>query len=145
MEVYSDFFYYSTGVYHYTTGTYEGGHVILIVGYDDVNQYFICKNSWGTGWGERGFFRIAYSELNSVTQFGDYTIAYQDGSSTFLYLHGISADERNLSRFRRQRQCHRNGRHWLQLDCICRLSRLDHDHLGRKWFRERHGGLHGHP
>ena len=79
MEVYSDFFYYSTGVYHYTTGTYEGGHAILIVGYDDANQYFICKNSWGTGWGEQGFFRIAYSELNSVTQFGDYTIAYQGG------------------------------------------------------------------
>ncbi|MGD0237021.1 MAG: C1 family peptidase [Syntrophorhabdales bacterium] len=81
MEVYSDFFYYSSGVYHYATGTYEGGHAILIVGYDDVNQCFIVKNSWGTGWGEAGFFRIAYSELNSVTQFGDYTIAYQAGST----------------------------------------------------------------
>jgi C1A family cysteine protease len=81
MEVYSDFFYYSTGVYHYATGTYQGGHAILIVGYDDQNQYFICKNSWGDGWGEAGFFRIGYSELNSVTQFGDYTIAYQAGST----------------------------------------------------------------
>ncbi|MGD0237508.1 MAG: C1 family peptidase [Syntrophorhabdales bacterium] len=80
MEVYSDFFYYSTGVYQYTTGTYEGGHAILIVGYDDGSQSFICKNSWGTGWGEAGFFNIAYSELTSVTQFGEYTIAYQDGS-----------------------------------------------------------------
>jgi Papain family cysteine protease/Divergent InlB B-repeat domain/Putative binding domain, N-terminal len=81
MEVYSDFFYYSTGVYHYATGTYQGGHAILIVGYDDVNQYFIYKNSWGTGWGEAGFFRIGYSELNSITQFGDYTITYQAGTT----------------------------------------------------------------
>ena len=81
MQVYSDFFYYGSGIYHYATGTYQGGHAILIVGYDDANQCFICKNSWGTGWGEAGFFRIGYSELNSVTQFGDYTIAYQNGST----------------------------------------------------------------
>jgi C1A family cysteine protease len=80
-DVYSDFFYYTTGVYHYATGTYQGGHAVLIVGYDDVNQYFIVKNSWGTGWGEAGFFRIAYSELNSVTRFGIYTIAYQNGAT----------------------------------------------------------------
>jgi C1A family cysteine protease len=81
MDVYADFFYYGSGVYHYTTGTYQGGHAILIVGYDDVNQCFICKNSWGTGWGEAGFFRIGYSELNSVSRFGYYTIAYQNGST----------------------------------------------------------------
>jgi C1A family cysteine protease len=81
MDVYSDFFLYTSGVYSYATGTYQGGHAILIVGYDDTNQFFTCKNSWGTGWGEQGFFNIAYSELNSVTQFGDYTIAYQAGAS----------------------------------------------------------------
>ena len=80
MQVYSDFFYYGSGIYHYATGTYQGGHAVLIVGYDDVNQCFICKNSWGTGWGEAGFFRIAYSELDSATQFGAYTKAYQAGA-----------------------------------------------------------------
>ncbi len=80
MEVYSDFFYYTTGVYHYATGTYQGGHAILIVGYNDSEQSFTAKNSWGPYWGEGGFFRIGYSELNSVTQFGDYTIAYQNGT-----------------------------------------------------------------
>jgi len=62
--VYSDFFSYRSGVYTYTSGTYQGGHAVLIVGYDDPGQYFIVKNSWGTGWGEAGFFRIAYSEVS---------------------------------------------------------------------------------
>lgn len=76
MDVYSDFYYYNGGVYKYTTGTLQGGHAILIVGYDDVGQYFIVKNSWGSGWGESGYFRIAYSELSSIVYFGDWTIAY---------------------------------------------------------------------
>jgi C1A family cysteine protease len=76
MDVYTDFFSYSSGIYKYATGHLEGGHAILIVGYDDVDQYFIVKNSWGSGWGESGYFKIAYSELSSVVYFGDWTIAY---------------------------------------------------------------------
>ncbi len=81
MAVYNDFFYYSGGVYSYATGSLAGYHAILIVGYDDVGQYFIVKNSWGAGWGEGGFFKIAYSELNSAVNFGDWTIAYMNGSA----------------------------------------------------------------
>jgi len=40
MDVYSDFYSYRLGVYSYVTGTYEGGHAVLIVGYDDAGQYF---------------------------------------------------------------------------------------------------------
>jgi C1A family cysteine protease len=76
MAVYNDFFSYRSGVYAYATGSLAGYHAVQIVAYDDVGQYFTVKNSWGKSWGEAGFFRIAYSELNSVTQFGDYTIAY---------------------------------------------------------------------
>jgi C1A family cysteine protease len=79
MEVYSDFYAYKSGVYSFTTGTRQGGHAILLVGYDDASQCFICKNSWDITWGDRGYFKIAYSEINSVTQFGDYTIAYVTG------------------------------------------------------------------
>ena len=78
MQVYSDFDSYRSGVYSYVTGYYRGGHAILLVGYDDPGQYFICKNSWGTWWGESGYFRIAYSQTNGVVNFGDYTIAYDD-------------------------------------------------------------------
>lgn len=77
MDVYADFFYYKGGIYEYDHGTYQGGHAVLIIGYDDTNQYFIVKNSWGTNWGEQGFFKVAYSQLNSVVRFGYWTIAYQ--------------------------------------------------------------------
>jgi C1A family cysteine protease len=38
-------------------------HAVTLVGYgyDDIIQmsYWLIKNSWGTGWGENGYFRIA--------------------------------------------------------------------------------------
>ena len=64
MEVYDDFFSYSSGVYQKAWGTLRGYHSIALVGYNDSGQYWIVKNSWGTGWGEGGYFRISYSENN---------------------------------------------------------------------------------
>ena len=77
MDVYEDFYHYISGVYSYVSGSYQGGHAILLVGYDDAGQYFIVKNSWGTGWGEAGYFKIAYSELANLVSFGYFTIAYE--------------------------------------------------------------------
>lgn len=59
---YEDFFYYGGGVYRQVTGEAVGGHCVSVVGYDDPGRYWIAKNSWGTGWGEDGFFRIRYGE-----------------------------------------------------------------------------------
>src|SRR5690606_6791640 len=61
-EVYEDFFYYRSGVYRHTHGALAGGHCVSVIGYDDVNSCWICKNSWGAGWGDEGFFRIRYGE-----------------------------------------------------------------------------------
>jgi C1A family cysteine protease len=49
----------------------------VLVGYNDAGQYFIVKNSWGAGWGESGYFRIAYSDVTSVVNFGYSGIAYE--------------------------------------------------------------------
>ncbi len=76
MNVYDDLFWYIGGVYSHVSGLLRAYHNILIIGYDDTNKYFIVKNSWGTGWGESGYFRIDYSQINDVVLFGYNTIAY---------------------------------------------------------------------
>lgn len=60
--VYNDFFAYKSGVYRHVTGAQAGGHCVTIIGYNDAEGCWICKNSWGTGWGDNGFFKIAYGE-----------------------------------------------------------------------------------
>ena len=69
-EVYTDFYYYSGGIYEYTWGTLEGGHAVSIVGYDTTGPvpYWIVKNSWGPSWGESGFFAIKMGECNIETR-----------------------------------------------------------------------------
>ena len=40
-----------------------GGHAVLMVGYDDNKQCFIMRNSWGTSWGQIGYFYIPYAYM----------------------------------------------------------------------------------
>ena len=60
--VYDDFFAYKTGIYHHVTGGVAGGHCVSVVGYDDAQGFWKCKNSWNAGWGDAGFFKIAYGQ-----------------------------------------------------------------------------------
>jgi hypothetical protein len=47
-------------------------HAILMVGYDDTTDppSWILKNSWGTKWGEDGYFRISQQSKGSWGLFG---------------------------------------------------------------------------
>jgi cathepsin B len=58
--VYADFMSYSSGIYHHTTGGFEGGHAVKLIGYGAENgeKFWTCANSWNTDWGEKGYFRI---------------------------------------------------------------------------------------
>jgi cathepsin B len=67
MEVYSDFFSYSSGIYTNTTGsTFLGGHAVKIVGWGNANgtNYWIVANSWGTYWGMSGYFNIQFGSCS---------------------------------------------------------------------------------
>jgi C1A family cysteine protease len=62
IHVYDDFYTYHSGVYSHVSGNHAGYHCIEIVGYSDVENCWIAKNSWGPGWGDHGFFKIAYGQ-----------------------------------------------------------------------------------
>jgi C1A family cysteine protease len=49
-----------------------GGHAVLAVGYDDAAQRFRVRNSWGAGWGQKGYFIIPYSYLISASLASDF-------------------------------------------------------------------------
>jgi len=70
MTVYEDFMFYAGGVYRRTTGASVGGHAVVIVGWDDAQRAWIARNSWGTSWGEQGYFRIAYDDISGVGRSG---------------------------------------------------------------------------
>lgn len=59
-DVYDDFFGYAGGVYEHISGSYLGEHSVTMLGWSDADSCWICKNSWGPGWGEQGWFRIKY-------------------------------------------------------------------------------------
>uniref|UniRef100_A0A6C0B995 Peptidase C1A papain C-terminal domain-containing protein n=1 Tax=viral metagenome TaxID=1070528 RepID=A0A6C0B995_9ZZZZ len=42
-----------------------GGHAILCVGYNDKLQVWIMRNSWGSTWGDKGYFYLPYAYLLS--------------------------------------------------------------------------------
>lgn len=63
MEVYEDFHYYTSGVYTQAWGSNLGGHFVVIVGWNDQENTWICKNSWGPNWGESGYFRIRRDQV----------------------------------------------------------------------------------
>ena len=67
--VYADLYGYTGGVYSHVSGGFEGLHCVEVIGYDDFERCWICKNSWGGGWGDGGFFRIAYGECEIDTTY----------------------------------------------------------------------------
>lgn len=67
---------YNTAAYYYPYGYYTMNHAITIIGWDDhyskenfwdgwrpsSDGAWIVKNSWGTNWGDDGYFYISYED-----------------------------------------------------------------------------------
>ena len=78
--VYEDFYNYKEGIYYHVTGEPLSGHAVKAIGWgrEQGIDYWIIANSWGSQWGEKGYFRIkmgdSYIESNIV--YGDPVVVY---------------------------------------------------------------------
>ncbi len=60
-----------------------GGHAVLCVGYDEAQQRFIVRNSWGTGWGQSGYFTMPYTYLLDPDLADDFWVIQMVGGFQF--------------------------------------------------------------
>ena len=73
MNIFGDLVGYKGGIYKHKTGDDEGGHAVVLVGWGKENdiEYWIAMNSWGSTWGEEGYFRIDMTdEASSLGEAG---------------------------------------------------------------------------
>jgi len=61
------------------TETAEGGHCILMLGYNDTTQQFTCVNSWSSSWGNKGLFYLPYAYVTDPNLASDFC------SLSFIY------------------------------------------------------------
>lgn len=67
-----DFMYYQSGIYHSVPNKIhqeweQVDHAVLLIGFgqDNGKKYWTLQNSWGTDWGEAGFFRMIRGQDDS--------------------------------------------------------------------------------
>jgi len=84
-HVYQDFMSHKGGIYHHRWGESRGPHYVTLVGYNDDPGYWIVKNSWGKGYQDNGWFKIAYGECGIEKKsfliegvYGTFPILYVD-------------------------------------------------------------------
>jgi C1A family cysteine protease len=64
-----------TGIMPYPNVSRErllGGHAVLLVGYDKTKQVYIVRNSWGSGWGDRGYFYMPFQVIQNTSMSSDF-------------------------------------------------------------------------
>lgn len=64
----TSFRFYKSGVYYERAcSSVKLNHGVLVVGYGtlETEDYWLVKNSWGTTWGNRGYFMIARNRENN--------------------------------------------------------------------------------
>ena len=51
-----------------------GGHAVCLVGYDNNTSRFIARNSWGTSWGDNGYFYMPYQVIQNTSMSSDFWV-----------------------------------------------------------------------
>ena len=49
-----------------------GGHAVMAVGYDSTQRMMIVRNSWGSGWGQAGYFMMPFEFIISPSMTSDF-------------------------------------------------------------------------
>jgi cathepsin L len=70
---------YSSGVYDEPKcNNVNVDHTLAVVGYGTLNgkDYYLCKNSWGTQWGDKGYILMSRNKNNQcgITNIASYPI-----------------------------------------------------------------------
>ena len=81
-RVQNDFLQYKSGVYNPKSCPGGRNHAVNAIGFnfEDPIPHFIVRNSWGTSWGEQGYFKISATEGNGTCWFNG------EGRTTFVTL-----------------------------------------------------------
>jgi len=75
---------YRGGIYSTNESSYCNGginHAVNLVGWNDAENTWILRNSWGTGWGESGYMRIARG-VSNIGYNASYVV-YNGATATF--------------------------------------------------------------
>jgi cathepsin B len=77
MNVYSDFMSYASGIYRQSSGSNQGPHAIVLLGWGatGTQNWWWVQNSWGTSWGQNGYLQIDMLDANSaIAQYAYYCL-----------------------------------------------------------------------
>jgi C1A family cysteine protease len=97
VTMYMDSAYYNSSQYtYYYNGSNGANHAITLVGWDDNkvvtgapgNGAWLLKNSWGTNWGDSGYFWISYYDSVAVQS----AVAFCNAVSTLSYVTNYQYD-----------------------------------------------------
>ncbi len=126
--VYQDFDVYwnggAVGVYTHVSGALRGGHIVSVIGYDDKQSCWICKNSWGPTHGNDGSFRIGYGQCGIDSRMYLIEDVYE------IYTRDeLPYNPRNL------RIVDEGSKGWLLTDGVMRMKMLDNKEDARNALR----------
>jgi C1A family cysteine protease len=68
-------------------------HIVTLVGWDDDDQYFILRNTWGDDWGENGYMRIKYTSARISCEAAYLVPKAQRPSVSGLPAAGVKTDQ----------------------------------------------------